>query len=95
MACGTSPNIGFYMNAGRSSDDYTDNVISENYLFCRHTMICASTYTVMWYRHFNVWGNSDLIYILEKTTMMKNEWMIFFIIALSVVSHKLNFTYFS
>lgn len=47
MACGTSPNIGFYMNAGRSSDDYTDNVISENYLFCRHTMICASTYTVM------------------------------------------------
>lgn len=33
MACGTSPNIGFYMNAGRSSDDYTDNVISENYLF--------------------------------------------------------------
>lgn len=46
MACGTSPNIGFYMNAGRSSDDYTDNVISENDLFCRHTMICASTYTV-------------------------------------------------
>lgn len=29
MACGTSPNIGFYMNAGRSSDDYTDNTILE------------------------------------------------------------------
>lgn len=88
MACGTSPNIGFYMNAGRSSDDFTDNVISD--LFCRHTMICASTYTVMWYRHFNVWGNSDLIYINNE------EWMndFFFIIALSVVPHKLNFTYF-
>lgn len=47
MACGTSPNIGFYMNAGRSSEDYTDNVISENYLFCRHTAICALTYTIV------------------------------------------------
>lgn len=54
MACGTSPNIGFYMNAGRSGDDYTDNVISENYLFCRHTAICAVTYTIVLYRHFNV-----------------------------------------
>lgn len=47
MACGTSPNSGFYMNAGRSSDDYTDNVIRENYLFCRHTAICALTYTIV------------------------------------------------
>lgn len=47
MACGTSPNIGFYMNAGRSSDDFTDNVISEYYFFVgtqwfvhRHTLLC-------------------------------------------------------
>lgn len=29
MACGTSPNIGFYVNTGRSSDDYADNTILE------------------------------------------------------------------
>lgn len=75
MACGTSPNIGFYMNAGRSSDDYTDNVIRENYLFCRHTAICAVTYTIVLYRHFNVWGNSDLICISETTTMIL-EWSV-------------------
>lgn len=47
MACGTSPNIGFYMNAGRSSDDYTDNVISEIICFVGtqrvvrwHTLLC-------------------------------------------------------
>lgn len=78
MACGTSPNIGFYTNAGRSSDDYTDNVIIENYLFCRHTMICALTYTVVGYRFFNVWGNSDLIYILETTTAMILEWSVYY-----------------
>ncbi|XP_048755798.1 E3 ubiquitin-protein ligase TRIM23-like [Ostrea edulis] len=29
MACGTSPNIGFYMTCGRSGDDYSDNTILE------------------------------------------------------------------
>lgn len=70
-------NIGFYMNVGRLSDDYIDNVISENYFFCRYIMICVMIYIIMWYCYFKVWGNLDLICILEIIIMIL-EWSVYY-----------------